>query len=301
MRSNKEHSHLYYKIFGVIFLILGVPFSLMGLIIISSGGVILRVPSVPLVFFGIKWVRKAKQLKLARSERMESQTTTYKPVNEPLSESVKTSPELPPEQSEVPSAEATVSIAWELNGEPVSNLNDTEEPEDEDDFPWGWFTENKGFTDQIKREYSHYLHTWVDSCNKSPRELYSSLKSFVRYMKDVQKLCKRKGKYFELWFDEVLTGKGYLETRQKELDDLSEKWVDLQKAYEIKEEKLTHLDDDIWNLLTLNGSMLQTDIYKNFDSNLKQDIQEKLYIWSISGKISRVKEGRTYRVSPKTE
>ena len=49
---------------------------------------------------------------------------------------------------------------------------DEEEPEDEDDFPWGWFTENKGFTDQIKREYSHYLHTWVDSCNKSPRELY---------------------------------------------------------------------------------------------------------------------------------
>lgn len=273
----------------------------MGLIIISSGGVILLVPSVPLVFFGIKWVRKAKQLKLARSERMESQTTTYKPVNEPLPESVKTSPELPPEQPEVPSAEATVSIALELNGEPVSNLNDTEEPENEDDFPWGWFTENKGFTDQIKREYSHYLHTWVDSCNKSPRELYSSLKSFVRYMKDVQKLCKRKGKYFELWFDKVLTGKGYLETRQKELDDLSEKWVDLQKAYEIKEEKLTHLDDDIWNLLTLNGSMLQTDIYKNFDSNLKQDIQEKLYIWSISGKISRVKEGRTYRVSPKTE
>lgn len=72
MRSNKEHSHLYYKIFGVIFLIFGVPFSLMGLIIISSGGVILLVPSVPLVFFGIKWVRKAKQLKLARSERMTS-------------------------------------------------------------------------------------------------------------------------------------------------------------------------------------------------------------------------------------
>ena len=282
MAKKKGYSPLYYKIFGIISLVFGIPIALMGLIVISAGGWILLVPSILLILLGIKWVRKSKQLRLSSSCN-DSKTTTSESVHEPALK---------------PQPKQTLLMEWELNGKPIDDSGDTEESED--DLPWGWFGKNEEFINKIDAEYSHFLHTWIESQNKSPRELYSALKSFVRYMECVQKLCKRKGKYFERWFDAFLTGDGYLEERQKELNELSDTWLDLQKKYEAKQEKLSHLDDDLWNLLALNESILQTDVYKNFDSDLKQDIQSKLYCWDKSGKIIRIKNGNTYLIKPVT-
>jgi hypothetical protein len=100
--------------------------------------------------------------------------------------------------------------------EPLDKLNADGE------LPWGWIAHNKEFTDKIQKEYSHFLHEWIDSRNQSPEELYTALKSFVLYMKDIEKLCSSKGECFEFWFREILTGKDYLKTREKELTKLEE-------------------------------------------------------------------------------
>ena len=280
MAKKKGYSPLYYKIFGIISLVFGIPIALMGLIVISAGGWILLVPSILLILLGIKWVRKSKQLRLS-SSRNDSKTTTSEPVHEPTLE-------LQPKQ--------TLLMEWELNGKPIDDSGDTEESED--DLPWGWFGKNEEFINKIDAEYSHFLHTWIESRNKSPKELYSALKSFVRYLEDTQKLCKSKGKYFELWFNEYLTGKDYLTIRQKELAELSGKWIELQKEYELKQRLLPTLHDQLWNLLITNQSMLQTDLYKHFDDCIKSDIQSILYTWDKSGKIIRIKNGRTYLIKP---
>lgn len=88
------------------------------------------------------------------------------------------------------------------------------------ELPWGWVTRNKEFCDRINGEYSHFLSAWVRSRNKTPMEHYSALKSFVVYLEDVEKLCKLKGECFDFWFHEILTGKGYVEKRKKELEEL---------------------------------------------------------------------------------
>lgn len=279
MAKKKGYSPLYYKIFGIISLVFGIPIALMGLIVISAGGWILLVPSILLILLGIKWVRKSKQLRLSSSCNA-SKTTTSESVHEPT-------PEPQPKQ--------TLLMEWELNGKPIDDSGDTEESED--DLPWGWVTKNREFIEKINKEYSYFLNVWIESQNKSPRELYSALKSFVRYLEDAQKLCKHKGKYFELWFNEYLTGKDYLTIRQKELAELSGKWIELQKEYELKQRLLPTLHDQLWNLLITNQSMLQTDLYKHFDDCVKSDIHSILYDWSQEGKISRVKSGRTYKIT----
>lgn len=89
------------------------------------------------------------------------------------------------------------------------------------ELPWGWVTINKEFCDRITGEFSYFLNTWVESRHKTPMDHYSALKSFVVYLEDVEKLCKSKGECFEFWFREILTSKDYIDSRKKELEELT--------------------------------------------------------------------------------
>lgn len=187
-----------------------------------------------------------------------------------------------------------------INPSTRSSIDKTENfTESDDELPWGWTNKNKEFTDKIENEYSYFLNVWLNARNQSPRELYSALRSFVEYMESVQRLCSSKGKYFEIWCNEILLKPEYLDARKKELDELSTEWMNLQKEYEKNQKLLITLHDDLWNLIVSNDSILQTDIYKHFDNSVKQDIQSLLYNWDNLGKISRIKTGRTYTVSKK--
>ncbi len=171
-------------------------------------------------------------------------------------------------------------------GEPLDRLVDG-------DLPWGWIHHNEKFINEIKTEYSYSLNKWVNARNSSTQELYSALKSFVHYMEDVDKLCKSKGECFEFWFIEVLTGKGYLEKRKAELQFLESHYDELVNLDKRRET----LPDDLWNYLSDHNGILQKDIYKDFDTTLRNDIQQLLYQWDKENKIKRIKEGNTYRIT----
>lgn len=164
------------------------------------------------------------------------------------------------------------------------------------DLPWGWVSHNRSFTDKISKEYSYFLQAWVDSKSKSPKELYSALKSFVLYMEDVEKICKEKGECFEFWFNEILTGKGYLKQRKQELKQLSSNLEGTQKDFEKKKQLLSGLEVSLLNVLQTNDGILQKDIYNHFDPLIKSEIQSLLYEWDKVGKIKRVKLGNTYKI-----
>lgn len=110
--------------------------------------------------------------------------------------------------------------------------DDLEHLTKEGELPWGWHTHTKEFTNKVNNEYSYFLNMWIEARNKSPKELYEALKSFVLYLEDVEKLCKSKGECFEFWFREILTGKGYVEKRKKELEELTANFDKLQANYE---------------------------------------------------------------------
>lgn len=165
------------------------------------------------------------------------------------------------------------------------------------DLPWGWVTHKKDFIEPIEKKYKHLLNLWVNAKNDSPQELYSALKDFVLYMEDIEKLCKSKGECYEFWFTEILTGKEYLKKRQQELKLLSKNILVQQNEYKQKQKTLSNLDSSLLNLLQNNDGVLQKDIYKNFDSCVKPEIQHLLYDWEKSGKIQRTKVGNTYKIT----
>lgn len=174
-------------------------------------------------------------------------------------------------------------------GEPIDKLVNG-------NLPWGWTAHNQDFTDKIRTEYSFFLKQWVDCRNKSPKELYFALKSFVKYIEDAETLCKSKGECFEFWFHEILVGKDYLNIRKNELEILTQNLSELQNEYECRQKALSDLESALLKSLKQNTGILQKDVYKLFDSSVKQDIQSLLYQWAKSGKIKREKIGNTYKI-----
>lgn len=88
------------------------------------------------------------------------------------------------------------------------------------ELPFGWVSRNREFTDKIQSEYSYFLNLWLNSRSGSPKDQYATLKSFVLYLEDVEKLCKSKGECFEFWFYEILTSPDYIQKRKNELNAL---------------------------------------------------------------------------------
>lgn len=72
-------------------------------------------------------------------------------------------------------------------------------------------------------------------------------------MEDVKKLCRSKGECFEFWFDEILTGKGYLEKRKKELNYIETHYNNL---VELENEK-SSLSTELLKYIKNHNGILQ--------------------------------------------
>lgn len=188
-------------------------------------------------------------------------------------------------------SDENVLKAIDLLAKPADDL---EHLTPEGELPWGWHTANKEFTTQIKGEYSYFLHEWIESIHKSPKENLQALNSFVIYLDDAGKLCESKGECFEFWFYEVLVRKDYIAKRKSELNDLFANIDKLQANFEKKNNLLSDLDDRIIKMLIENANILQSDFVKMFDPLIQNDVREKLYFMEKSGELEREKSGRSY-------
>ena len=163
------------------------------------------------------------------------------------------------------------------------------------DLPWGWYTANADLTGRIETEYNYFFNAWYESRDKSPRETYAALKSFVLYMNDAKKLCHDMGECFEYWLDVCFTDErtdelNYLEQHLQMLE------ADYEKKIRFENNVLPSLEKDLLAIVKENPGVLQKDIYKMFDPMARSYIQEKLYFCEKSGSIIREKSGNTYKL-----
>ncbi len=161
---------------------------------------------------------------------------------------------------------------------------------EEGELPFGWLYLNKEFTEQIKREFTVFLHNWIEAKQQSPLELYNALNSFVQFLKSAGRLCESKGECFEYWFYSIITSKDYIEKRENELIELSVNRFELQEIYEKKQ----HLFPAVIDLLKANDGILQSDFKKLFDEPFQNEVSDILYHLHKEGKLERIKSGRTY-------
>lgn len=67
------------------------------------------------------------------------------------------------------------------------------------DLPYGWTHANRAFTEKIRKESDFFFDAYWTSKRKGVLQEYAALKSLIKYIEDVTKLCKRKGECFAYW------------------------------------------------------------------------------------------------------
>ena len=177
-------------------------------------------------------------------------------------------------------------------GEPLNQLADG-------DLPWGWVTANRAFIDKIQNKYSYFLTQWNTCNDHAPIERLAILKSLLRYISDVQKLCASKDECYQLWCNEYLLSAKQLKKLQDEYKYLSENINTLQSDYQNKEKHMMTLNHDLYSFLLEHPGIMQKDIYNHFPYDIKSSITEILYDWDKNGKIERTKKGNSYIVNIK--
>lgn len=156
-----------------------------------------------------------------------------------------------------------------------------------------WHYDNRNFTQQSQSDFSYFLHNWVESKSKSPKEQYEALKSFVIYMHDLKRMCQQKGDRFVEWF-ETCADDEYIQKREDELKELEKNLDKLEHDYNKKSHLLQTLEVDVANKLSENQGILQSDFVKLFDPIIQDDVKSTLYYMDKNGTIERTKSGRSY-------
>lgn len=164
------------------------------------------------------------------------------------------------------------------------------------ELPWGWIYDHKEFVNKITDQHKYFLNLWLDSRNKSPKEQYSSLKSFILFLNDYTKLCSQKGECYIKWFNDCIADDAYIQERTKELNQLSSNFDNLSKIYNTRIKALPNIEKQILQYIRSHPGILQKELYHYFDIALKSDVSEKIYYLSKSGKIKRIKHGNTYEL-----
>ena len=158
--------------------------------------------------------------------------------------------------------------------------------------PFGWYTQNKAFTEKIEKEHHILVNAYVESKKKSPKEYHAALKSLTKHTADVRKLCASKGECFVYWSSALFGDEDYkalkdeLKHVEKHMDELNAKYKTEQQIHE-----------ELPKIIKKNPGILQTDVYKMFPVESKGIVSSALYTMECTGEIIRKKSGRTYSLT----
>lgn len=128
------------------------------------------------------------------------------------------------------------------------------------------------------------------------------LKSLIEYYEEIKQKCYAFGpdyiEYFTKTWAEIRAGRDdgpeYVTRYKKRLKYVQENYDKLLKQEILHEKESENLESRVLAILRKHESILQTDVYKNFDPIVKEDIKSILYFMEKNGRISREKSGRTY-------
>lgn len=162
------------------------------------------------------------------------------------------------------------------------------------DLPSGWLYANRKFTEMSMEQYHYFESAFfkVGKENGGVRAKHAALKSLVIYMEDLKKVCESKGEWFVRWYSLFIADSDILTSRQEQLKHMEENMDEL-----IQKEKLAkQMKVDLLNIIKEEPGIVQSDLYKRFDAQLKGDVSSELYRLSASGVITREKSGRSYKL-----
>ena len=128
------------------------------------------------------------------------------------------------------------------------------------------------------------------------------LEEFIAFFKEYENECKAMGECYEKYFIDMhiknldKPNYSWLNERKERLKYLEENKDKLIAEKQIKDVCLKDLIQKLENIIVNNQGILQSEIYKQFNEIMKDEISSQLYYWAKEGKIRREKSGKTYKI-----
>ena len=166
---------------------------------------------------------------------------------------------------------------------------------DEDgQIPYGWYYENREFTKEFRDLYDYFLNEYINAKkqDKGIQAVRAALKSLVVYMEDVERICASKGECFVEWSKLVICDEVNMESRRNELKNIEDNLNELLE----KEKLVKWLKAELLCIIEEEPGVVQSDLHKRFDPELKFEVSNQLYLLSAKGLITREKSGRSYKL-----
>lgn len=160
------------------------------------------------------------------------------------------------------------------------------------ELPFGWYYANKEFTERITGEYRHFLDAYVATRHDIVLNRYSALKSLVLYIEDVHNLCASKDECFAAWANVHIADAEQLSEYKTEMQYIEQNIDELIQ----KEQTIAKLKVDLLAIIESEPGVVQSDLYKRFEPDLKNTISNELYQMEVHDAIIREKAGRSYKL-----
>lgn len=162
------------------------------------------------------------------------------------------------------------------------------------ELPWGWIYANRDFIEPIEEQYRYFQGEYINAKKqeKGIRAVRSALKSFIVYMEDVERICASKGECFVEWSKISICNPAGMEKYREDLKKIEDNLDELIE----KENLIKRLKPELLKIIKEEPGVVQSELYKRFDPQLKPEISNQLYLLSAHGAITREKSGRSYKL-----
>jgi hypothetical protein len=169
------------------------------------------------------------------------------------------------------------------------------------ELPFGWCSYNEKLIKEMENPIPKYA---VASNQGSIDDQIHTLQDMITHYENFRFEFYSRGecfkKYFQDHWEHVSNSQyedcDFIDVYKEKLRYLLENYDSLVEKERRYNELTSDLEERVYFYILNNNGVLQTDLYKAFDILIKQDIQNLLYYWEKSGKIKRIKTGRTYKI-----
>lgn len=160
--------------------------------------------------------------------------------------------------------------------------------------PSGWYYANYQFTQQMKANYDYFLNRYIVAKKEEHGiiAVRNALKDFITYMEDAKRVCESRGECFVAWGELHIFDQLAVDGYKRDLQEIEE---NLQAIIE-KEKLIKWLRPELLRIIREEPGVVQSTIYKRFDTDLKFEVQNQLYMLWSHDIIIREKSGRSYKL-----
>lgn len=179
--------------------------------------------------------------------------------------------------------------------ESLENLIDGE-------LPFGWYSHNQSFIEPRDSELIYANIQWHEANNieEEKKLIEVFLDTYHKYKKECEQMGECYVKYFSDMHEHCHNSQNpdfaFCEPAEERLKYIIDHFDELTENEKIKKDALFDLDKNLLKRIKEEQGLIQSELIKEYDPIVKEEVSSMLYRLAKEEKIIREKKGRSYKL-----